>query len=229
MSSSNLVVDVYRLSAELKDERRKCAFCGVIVEEAVECPYCGKTFCQEHHLPPSHDCENIYLWYNREIPTLQLLVLGRRLEAVRDTERMEISTSVPEVATPEVEPKREAERVSKKKEEKVVERVYIQETVVPAMELENIFIALSSLFIVAAALVSSSIFVHSFYEAVLYYSLLVVFSMLNYKLQEGRDVGIGYSLVFSVVMLAAFFATAYVSMVALSMVLENLDIRFLGA
>jgi hypothetical protein len=44
----------------------KCNFCGA--EEALYfvCKFCGKNYCTQHRLPPSHNCTGIEQWKAKE-------------------------------------------------------------------------------------------------------------------------------------------------------------------
>jgi len=48
----------------------KCDFCGKEVAYPYKCRYCGGIFCEDHRLPPNHNCINIDLWRMREPPPL---------------------------------------------------------------------------------------------------------------------------------------------------------------
>ncbi len=47
----------------------RCEFCGKTVSLPYRCNYCGKFFCDEHRLPPKHNCPYIDQWRRKEPPT----------------------------------------------------------------------------------------------------------------------------------------------------------------
>lgn len=47
----------------------KCSYCNKEVELPFKCNYCGRLFCEDHRLPPSHECECIHLWYEKAPPS----------------------------------------------------------------------------------------------------------------------------------------------------------------
>ncbi|AEA48119.1 AN1-type zinc finger domain-containing protein [Archaeoglobus veneficus] len=46
----------------------KCQFCGKNVAYPFKCRYCGGLFCEDHRLPPSHNCVNIEAWRSKTPP-----------------------------------------------------------------------------------------------------------------------------------------------------------------
>lgn len=37
------------------------------------CSYCGKYFCENHRLPPQHNCVNIQQWKEKPVPTIGII------------------------------------------------------------------------------------------------------------------------------------------------------------
>lgn len=46
----------------------RCQFCGKKVDLPFRCNYCGGHFCEEHRLPPKHNCPNIAQWRGKASP-----------------------------------------------------------------------------------------------------------------------------------------------------------------
>jgi uncharacterized protein YkwD len=46
----------------------RCDFCGKNVSLPFHCQYCGKNFCDEHRLPPNHDCAGLAVWKKTPAP-----------------------------------------------------------------------------------------------------------------------------------------------------------------
>jgi len=46
----------------------RCDFCGKNVSLPFHCQYCGKNFCDEHRLPPNHDCAGLAAWKKAPAP-----------------------------------------------------------------------------------------------------------------------------------------------------------------
>jgi len=46
----------------------RCDFCGKNVALPFHCQYCGKNFCDEHRLPPNHDCAGLTEWKRTPAP-----------------------------------------------------------------------------------------------------------------------------------------------------------------
>ena len=46
----------------------RCDFCGKNVSLPFHCQYCGKNFCDEHRLPPNHDCAGLAAWKKTPAP-----------------------------------------------------------------------------------------------------------------------------------------------------------------
>ncbi|HVP96297.1 CAP domain-containing protein [Methanoregula sp.] len=46
----------------------RCEFCGKNVALPFHCQYCGKNFCDEHRLPPNHDCAGLAEWKRTPAP-----------------------------------------------------------------------------------------------------------------------------------------------------------------
>lgn len=75
-----------RINATTKAEKpreSRCEFCGKIIDGIpYRCPYCGGTFCAEHHLPPNHNCPGIDLWKARTPPGISMRYTGSVVEAL---------------------------------------------------------------------------------------------------------------------------------------------------
>jgi|GEM_PF-1023037 len=56
----------------------KCQFCGKTVAYPYRCKYCGGLFCEDHRLPPSHNCINIDAWRKKTPPTISRKPTSRR-------------------------------------------------------------------------------------------------------------------------------------------------------
>jgi len=46
----------------------RCEFCGKPVTLPFRCNYCGKFFCEDHRLPPKHNCPYITQWGRKDPP-----------------------------------------------------------------------------------------------------------------------------------------------------------------
>jgi uncharacterized protein YkwD len=46
----------------------RCDLCGKNVSLPFHCQYCGKNFCDEHRLPPNHDCAGLAAWKKTPAP-----------------------------------------------------------------------------------------------------------------------------------------------------------------
>ncbi|MEN6444119.1 MAG: CAP domain-containing protein [Methanoregula sp.] len=45
-----------------------CDFCGKPTTMPFHCQYCGGNFCDEHRLPPNHNCAGIEIWKKKPVP-----------------------------------------------------------------------------------------------------------------------------------------------------------------
>ena len=50
----------------------RCDFCGKSVSLPFHCQYCGKNFCDDHRLPPNHDCAGLAAWKKTPTPGVGL-------------------------------------------------------------------------------------------------------------------------------------------------------------
>ncbi|MBO8182777.1 MAG: hypothetical protein H0Z28_08300 [Archaeoglobus sp.] len=50
-----------------------CDFCGNEITLPYKCPFCGGSFCDDHRLPPNHDCIGIEFWRKRQPPNKKLI------------------------------------------------------------------------------------------------------------------------------------------------------------
>lgn len=46
----------------------RCDFCGKNVALPFHCQFCGKNFCDDHRLPPNHDCAGLAAWKKTPAP-----------------------------------------------------------------------------------------------------------------------------------------------------------------
>ncbi len=46
----------------------RCDFCGKKVSLPFHCQYCGKNFCDDHRLPPNHECAGLAAWKKTPAP-----------------------------------------------------------------------------------------------------------------------------------------------------------------
>jgi len=59
-----------------------CEYCGRPIEGMpFVCNYCGGTFCAEHHMPPNHNCPNLWAWRAKPPPgvTMSYAPRARRI------------------------------------------------------------------------------------------------------------------------------------------------------
>jgi len=49
-----------------------CDFCGKSVSLPFHCQYCGKNFCDDHRLPPNHNCAGLAAWKKTPAPGVGL-------------------------------------------------------------------------------------------------------------------------------------------------------------
>ena len=49
-----------------------CQYCGKDVLYPFKCKYCNGTFCEDHRLPPNHNCINLHLWKRKRAPEITL-------------------------------------------------------------------------------------------------------------------------------------------------------------
>ena len=47
-----------------------CDLCGKPTTMPFHCQYCGGNFCDEHRLPPNHDCAGIAQWKKKPLPSV---------------------------------------------------------------------------------------------------------------------------------------------------------------
>ncbi len=55
----------------------KCHYCGKEVIYPFKCSYCGELFCEEHRLPPKHECPNIEAWKSAPAPKVSRAAMTR--------------------------------------------------------------------------------------------------------------------------------------------------------